>query len=41
MFAFLVLAVTPKWLDTSLAGYALQYDEGHSSVGVADPKTGY
>jgi hypothetical protein len=30
---------TPKWMDYTIAGYALSYDEHHSALLVLDPKT--
>jgi len=41
MLAFIVLAAAPKWIDNSLAGYALAYDETHKPIGIRDPRSGY
>ena len=36
-----LLAAPPRWLDRTIAGYALAYDRDHSVVTVTDPRTGY
>ncbi|MGV3618166.1 MAG: hypothetical protein ACO1SV_22800 [Fimbriimonas sp.] len=34
-------AEPPRWLDRSLAGYVLAFDEKHGQAGIHDPKRGF